>query len=102
MFQNKEVKVVAGAFNKVVLDVVELAKLGWEVEKGNSITLIGGSMKVLMYKENANKTVSDNDESDKSEESTEQNVESKDKEESTVRTTTRKRQTKQNTTKVKA
>lgn len=50
--QSKEVKVVAGAFNKVVLDVVELAKQGWNVEKGNSITLIGGSMKVLMCKEN--------------------------------------------------
>lgn len=50
--QSKEVKVVAGAFNKVVLDVVELAKQGWDVEKGNSITLIGGSMKVLLCKEN--------------------------------------------------
>lgn len=48
---SKEVKVVAGAFNKVVLDVVELAKQGWDVEKGNSITLIGGSMKVLLCKE---------------------------------------------------
>ena len=44
---SKEVKVLAGAFNKVVLDVVELAKQGWDVEKGNSITLIGGSMKKM-------------------------------------------------------
>lgn len=49
---SKEVKVVAGAFNKVVLDVVEFAKQGWDIGEGNSITLIGGSMKVLMCKEN--------------------------------------------------
>lgn len=81
---SKEVKVVAGAFNKVVLDVVEFAKQGWDIGEGNSITLIGGSMKVLMCKEN-NSVQASVDVSSKTDEI----------KQSVTKTSTRKRQTKQ-------
>lgn len=81
---SKEVKVVAGNFNKVVLDVVEFAKQGWDIGEGNSITLIGGSMKVLMCKEN-NSVQTSVDVSSKTDE-TKQSV---------TKSSTRKRQTKQ-------